>query len=216
MASKRETSTQYIYKLLRQDIVNGVYKGKEKLRELDLSETYNTSTTPVREAMNRLVSEGFLESIPYKGVYIKEYTIDDVYEAYWIYNRIQVQYFERAFRTLSDQALGELENLLKEGLVGDQEIHIYERMQKFFNRLKTLTKSSILESCLKGIYAVINLESGIRDSKYIEEEVLHDLYRGVLKGFNKRDLTIIEFYFCKLTELTSCHIKFADKYDIKM
>lgn len=41
-----------------------------RLDEKQLVKSLNVSRTPVREAMNRLAAEGFLEVVPYKGVFI--------------------------------------------------------------------------------------------------------------------------------------------------
>ena len=42
----------------------------------------DVSPTPVREAFRMLAVDGIVEIIPWKGVFIKKYTIDEVEEAY--------------------------------------------------------------------------------------------------------------------------------------
>ena len=49
-----------------------------KVDEKVLIERLNMSRTPVREAINRLAAEGFLQVIPYKGVFIAQKTKEEV------------------------------------------------------------------------------------------------------------------------------------------
>jgi DNA-binding GntR family transcriptional regulator len=49
-----------------------------RLDERQIVEKLNMSRTPVREAINRLVAEGFLEVVPYKGVFIAKKTRKEI------------------------------------------------------------------------------------------------------------------------------------------
>ena len=40
------------------------------------------SPTPVREAFRMLAADGIVEIIPWKGVFIKKYSIEEIEEAY--------------------------------------------------------------------------------------------------------------------------------------
>lgn len=56
-----------IYNSLRENIVNGMIQGNEMLNERELAEKFGVSRVPVREALNRLSSEGYLIKYPNRG-----------------------------------------------------------------------------------------------------------------------------------------------------
>lgn len=60
----RETLHERVYTELRRSLIHGMFEAGQPLRILDLAETLQTSTMPVREAIGRLVSEQALEALP--------------------------------------------------------------------------------------------------------------------------------------------------------
>ena len=55
-----------VFRHLREDILNGVYKDHEELREVTIGEELGVSRTPVREALRQLELEGWLRSFRIK------------------------------------------------------------------------------------------------------------------------------------------------------
>ena len=73
-----------IYEELRRDIVCGVYKDHEELKENAVARHYQVSRTPVREAFRQLELEGLVTTVPNKGVYVNRISDRDVEEIYAI------------------------------------------------------------------------------------------------------------------------------------
>ncbi len=72
-----------IYEALKQAIANeNVYAGSEalKLDKRQLSEDLGVSRTPLREALARLEQEGFVRTVPRKGVYVARKTKNEILE----------------------------------------------------------------------------------------------------------------------------------------
>ncbi len=67
---------------LRGDILHGALKPGEWLRQERLAAEQGVSQTPVREALRQLVAEGLLEHVPYRGIRVVEFSIDDVEDLY--------------------------------------------------------------------------------------------------------------------------------------
>ena len=67
-----------VFRHLREDILNGVYKNHEELREVTIGEELGVSRTPVREALRQLELEGLVTIIPNKGAYVTAITRKDV------------------------------------------------------------------------------------------------------------------------------------------
>ncbi len=72
------------YASLKQAITTmDIYASREPIRldERQLSQDLGISRTPIREALNRLEQEGFIRSIPRKGMFIVRKTKKEIIEA---------------------------------------------------------------------------------------------------------------------------------------
>lgn len=56
-----------VYELIREDIISGRLNPNERLKVAELAERYETSTNPVREALQQLRGEGFVVMEPNRG-----------------------------------------------------------------------------------------------------------------------------------------------------
>jgi len=72
------------YRRIKEMIVLGQLKPGERLTEIPLAKLLNISRTPVREAINRLISEGFLEHVPNCGAFVAKFNESDIMELYEI------------------------------------------------------------------------------------------------------------------------------------
>lgn len=64
---KKETYSDQIYEEIKQDILHRRIGLGEKLINRELQQRYGVSSTPVRDAINRLYQEGFVEGISRAG-----------------------------------------------------------------------------------------------------------------------------------------------------
>jgi DNA-binding GntR family transcriptional regulator len=77
----RETFKDKAYTALRNVIVSSdIYRSRTDIRldERQLAQDFGISRTPVREAMAQLEREGFVRSVPRRGVYVVRKTKDEV------------------------------------------------------------------------------------------------------------------------------------------
>ncbi|RDI64936.1 GntR family transcriptional regulator [Nocardia pseudobrasiliensis] len=78
----RQSTAEMIADRLRTAITRGALAPGAQLVEADLAAQFDVSRGPVREAMQRLVSEGLLHSIRHRGIFVIELTLDDVVDVY--------------------------------------------------------------------------------------------------------------------------------------
>ena len=62
-----------IFDVLHEKIISGLYKPGDWLRQDDIATQLGVSMTPVREALDLLVSSGLAERVPYRGVRCAKY-----------------------------------------------------------------------------------------------------------------------------------------------
>ena len=68
------------YDKIRQDISKEFLKPGQKINIKVLSERYDVSETPIKQALNRLMMEGLVENIPRKGMKLKRITWAEIDE----------------------------------------------------------------------------------------------------------------------------------------
>lgn len=78
----QQSTAEMIADRLREAIMRGGLEPGAQLGEADLAAQFGVSRGPVREAMQRLVSEGLLRSIRHRGIFVIDLTHDDVADIY--------------------------------------------------------------------------------------------------------------------------------------
>ncbi|MCQ4117678.1 GntR family transcriptional regulator [Rhodococcus tibetensis] len=78
----RQSTAEFIADRLRDAIMKGALEPGTQLGEAELAAHFQVSRGPLREAMQRLVSEGILHSIRHRGIFVIELTLDDVVDVY--------------------------------------------------------------------------------------------------------------------------------------
>lgn len=78
----RQSTAEFIADRLRTAIMKGTLEPGAQLGEADLAAHFQVSRGPLREAMQRLVSEGLLHSIRHRGIFVTELTLADVIDVY--------------------------------------------------------------------------------------------------------------------------------------
>jgi GntR family transcriptional repressor for pyruvate dehydrogenase complex len=80
---KKEKLSNLIFAQLEDMIKSGEYNEGQKLpSENELAKFFNVSRVPIREAMSRLVSVGYVESIQGKGSYVRRLNATDAFKQY--------------------------------------------------------------------------------------------------------------------------------------
>jgi GntR family transcriptional regulator, carbon starvation induced regulator len=73
-----KTLADQVYKALREDIIHDKFKPGVKLRIELLKKTYNVGATPLREALYRLSSDGFVEAHGQRGFRVEGISLNEL------------------------------------------------------------------------------------------------------------------------------------------
>src|ERR671914_618159 len=100
-----ENLSAQVYSQIKNLILcNEVLPG-QKLHHQELSERLGVSRTPVREALTRLVQEGYVSFLPNRGFTCKEIRMQEAEELYDLREALEVFAVEKAIAHLTDSAL---------------------------------------------------------------------------------------------------------------
>lgn len=102
-----------IYDVLHEKIISGTYKPGDWLRQDDIATQLGVSMTPVREALDLLVSAGLAERVPYRGVRVRAMSTQDVVEAYGLRLVLEAVMAQEAARNITPEQVAGLESILE-------------------------------------------------------------------------------------------------------
>jgi len=104
VAQRRADSADRAYTAIRKLVVDFRLRPQERVNEMHLARELGLSRTPVREALNRLASEGFLVFVPNRGFFFRALEIDDLVWLFELRTIVEVGSFQLACeRATSEQ-----------------------------------------------------------------------------------------------------------------
>lgn len=78
-----------VYRTLLENIVSGGFRPGDRIIERDIAARLGVSTTPIKEALRRLENEGFVQSLPRRGVVVSETADSSVRDVLVVRQRLE-------------------------------------------------------------------------------------------------------------------------------
>lgn len=186
-AVDQSTLKMQVYKYLRDRIFSGDLPAGRRLVITDIAEKLNVSLTPVREAVSQLTVEGYVDTLPRKGTFVKELSNRAFLEAYEVLGVLDAYAAEIAAVRISDKALKELERLTRSMLNDNSIDHYVECNWKIHgliaeesgNQALLAITTRLREEVTRYRYVSLTVD------KRIEESRLE--HRKMLEAFQTRD-----------------------------
>jgi len=103
-----------VFDFLHQRIIAGKYVPGAWLRQEDISTQLGVSQTPVREALDRLVSVGLAERVPYRGVRVPELSAVEIVDAYILRMVLESSAARLAALNIAPEQLRTLQDIVRQ------------------------------------------------------------------------------------------------------
>ncbi len=103
-----------IFDALHRQIIAGKHQPGDWLRQDDIASQMGVSMTPVREALDLLVSSGLAERVPYRGVQVREMSAKDMADAYGLRLILEALTTREAAVHITPEQISRLKNILAE------------------------------------------------------------------------------------------------------
>jgi DNA-binding GntR family transcriptional regulator len=113
-----------IYGMIKRDILSGEYQPGVLLSANQLAERYKFSSTPVREALNALEQEGFIETIPRVGFFVARISIKDIRDMFEYRIVLEGASAELASRFITDEELNYISSIPNDYVMGNNESYL--------------------------------------------------------------------------------------------
>ncbi len=95
MPNSVKSKKAIVYDDLKRRIITNILKPGDPLNEGILSKELKISTTPVREALQKLDNEGLIENIPGKGAFVSRFSFQDIRELFEIREILECEMIRR-------------------------------------------------------------------------------------------------------------------------
>ncbi len=106
---ERKTLVDRVYEILREDILNNRLTPDTPLQEAVIARNLGISRGPVREALQRLSSEGLAEIIAHRGAVVTSLTLQDFLDAYRVREALEALATQLAAAHLTQSELNTLQ-----------------------------------------------------------------------------------------------------------
>lgn len=138
---------------IRDLIISGEIAPGSRLRERELSQALNVSRVPVREALQQLEAEGFIDTLPRRGATVKQITLRDVNELFDVRLSLEVLAARLAAKSVARGAdftrLRQLMDEAEEATKNDQHVRIPLVNTALHAEIVMLAGNSLLEHSMK-------------------------------------------------------------------
>lgn len=186
-----KTATQYAIETIRAEIFNNTIKAGERLKQENIAKKLGISTTPVREALKQLTSEGLVVSDAYKGCVAKGLYVEDLDEIYDLRILLEPKLIELSFSTFTEDVLSEIENVkhdmtihanIKNWITLDSKFHQLFWQSAIKSRVFNIVENLKMQSLPYIFLSLFYMPSHIKAS--------HKTHNEILQAYKDRDLNL--------------------------
>lgn len=198
---------ELVLEAIREAIISGILKPRERLMEIQLAEELGVSRTPIREALRELELEGFIVMVPRKGAYVADMTFKDIADIFEIRAALEGLAAGLAAERITDEEMEDMERHLVEKAdaiaCGDME-RLVEVDTSFHESIYQASRNDRLKGIINNLreqiqrFRATSLAYPGRMKQSLEE------HRAIVEAIHARDVVLAR-------QLTQEHIENAEQ-----
>ncbi|NTZ17353.1 GntR family transcriptional regulator [Paenibacillus sp. JMULE4] len=159
-----KTIREVVYEQLKNNILAGVYRPGERLIETNLAQDLEVSRTPIRDALNKLESEGLVETLPHRRIFVTKLSRKNILDFYQTRAVMEGLAAKLAAENATEEELADFHSLLNEMEVvfeKEKELTNYkviaEINNEFHSKIYYISKNEVLRKMLESLQNPITL-----------------------------------------------------------
>ena len=177
-----------LYKAVRASAIAYHFRPGQRINEVALARRLGASRTPLREALNRLVAEGFLTFERDRGFFCRDLSPRQIFELYQFREVLETAAVRLACENALDSELRELLNFVSlfDARANERGVDEWITLDETFHeRLTALSRNEEMVSTLE------NINARIRFVRWLDMESRYgrtrDHYQAIVEAVLKRD-----------------------------
>ncbi|MGE3063977.1 MAG: GntR family transcriptional regulator [Hyphomicrobiaceae bacterium] len=190
MDSPSDSFVDRAYEQLRRMAIGYHLKPGERLNEGELAKQLGVSRTPLREALNRLATEGFLRFSPGKGFFCRELDPKEIYDLYQLRKALEIGGIKLSVERAKDAEIDTLERFLMEtgpDADGRTTEELVKLDETFHEGLMKLSGNNEMLQVLRNVNARIQFVRWV-DMDRVSRPVTQAEHRRVVECLRARDI----------------------------
>jgi len=131
---RAKSMREQVYEKLKKMIITGEINPGERIKEIEYSQIFQISRTPIREAIRMLELEGLVESNQTGGVVVRQIPKSEFYEIYRIRMALETIVLEEVIENATKEDIKALEKILedtKKEMDNKNEDEVFKLFSKF-------------------------------------------------------------------------------------
>jgi DNA-binding GntR family transcriptional regulator len=160
----------------------------ERLNEIVLAKQLGVSRTPLREALNRLCSEGFLTFSTNQGFFRKPLEVKGIYDLYEFRQKLEAAAVILAVERATSEQLAEIDRFLKKSaqeILTRTTLEMLALDESFHDQIMTLSGNEEMLRALR------NINGQIRYVRWVDMDgrrsTTQGQHKAILKKMRERD-----------------------------
>lgn len=188
-ATSRQTAHEYVRTVLRRAILKGELTGGTRLVQAELAAMLDVSTTPVREALRDLATEGLVQFDPHRGAIVAEQSTEDVHDIYRIRMVLEPLAMREAVPKLTDTLLARLRTLHQSMMDAPHSADWVDRNRVFHMAVYETAASPRLASIIRNLQdaSVMYIGAALKDKPSLRDGANRD-HGDILAALEARDV----------------------------
>ncbi|MFI6501760.1 GntR family transcriptional regulator [Nonomuraea typhae] len=134
--NRSRTAHEYARERIRSAILSGELAAGTRLRQREIAADLEVSTTPVREALRDLATEGLIYLDAHRGAVVRSLDLDEVREIYEMRMALEPLMIKRMLRTITDERLDTAAELCAR-MAAEQDLSVWVDLNRRFHSLLT-------------------------------------------------------------------------------
>jgi DNA-binding GntR family transcriptional regulator len=189
-ATRHHTTHEFVRGTLRAAILSGQLAAGTRLVQAKIAEDLQVSTTPVREALRDLASEGLIRLDPHRGAVVRGVDTTEMQEIYDLRLVLEPYCMQRSVTRITESELEEAHRLQdRMDECADQVAEWVELNRRFHEILTNACRSPRLIGMLKSLRdaAAVYVGLGIRTAPDHNRNKGNADHRALLAAFRHQD-----------------------------
>jgi DNA-binding GntR family transcriptional regulator len=188
-SGNRQTAYEYVLGVLRRAILNGELESGSRLVQAELAAMLDVSTTPVREALRDLATEGLVQFDPHRGAIVTELSTEGLHNIYDIRMLLEPLAMRQAVPNITDALIGRLRKLHDSMLAEPHSVDWVDRNRVFHMAVYESSASPRLASIIRNLQdaSVMYIGASLQNQPGLRDEANHG-HADILEALENRDV----------------------------
>lgn len=210
---RRQADTvEKAYLQVKEMTVRYEIRPEDRIKEAELAEKLSISRTPLREALNRLVSEGLVRFVPNKGFFCRGIDTKEVFDLYELRAAIECTAVRLGCQRASDEAIDKACRVWTDYADRGEEVDIdalTEADENFHLEISRLSNNAEIVKTLEAINARIRFFRKIDIENRERGGITRKEHNAIIDALRRRDPDMV-------VECVQDHVRMSAEHAIEV